>query len=42
MNGEWWTDTPVDREEWDIQLQTGALHRLSRSGKTWLLEGAYG
>jgi len=39
----WWEPWPVDREEWDVELQDGALLRLAwdGSGRRWVVEGEY-
>ncbi len=41
-SGDWWqADQNWWREEWDIQLEHGALHRLSRGPDGWRLDGEY-
>jgi protein ImuB len=39
--GEWWSDTPWDRDEWDVTLGDGATYRIFRDRATeaWFLEG---
>jgi protein ImuB len=40
-SGEWWTTTPWDREEWDVELSNGGLYRVYQSSQRWFLEGMY-
>lgn len=40
-SGDWWTPSPWDREEWDIELSDGGLYRVFRSSREWFLEGVY-
>jgi protein ImuB len=40
-SGDWWTASPWDREEWDIELSDGGLYRVYRSSREWFLEGVY-
>lgn len=45
-SGDWWTDAPWNREEWDIQLSNGGIYRvyqasLEPDGQHWYLEGMY-
>ena len=40
-SGEWWTQHPWIRDEWDAELPDGTLCRLSHEGSTWWLEGIY-
>lgn len=40
-SGDWWTVSPWDREEWDIELSDGGLYRVYRSSREWFLEGVY-
>ncbi len=39
-SGDWWTQTVWDREEWDVQLNDGALYRIFLSQR-WFVEGSY-
>lgn len=41
--GEWWAATAWARDEWDVELDDGALYRLYRehSGGNWFVEGVY-
>jgi protein ImuB len=41
--GEWWVPTSWSREEWDVELENGALYRLSRERATgqWYVDGVY-
>jgi protein ImuB len=40
-SGEWWTTTPWDREEWDVELSNGGLYRVYQAAQRWFLEGMY-
>jgi protein ImuB len=45
-SGDWWTDAPWNRAEWDIELNSGGLYRVYQTllepGRThWYLEGMY-
>ena len=40
-NGGWWENARWSTEEWDIELETGALYRLARNGSEWRVEGSY-
>ena len=40
-SGDWWTPSPWDREEWDVELSDGGLYRVFRSLREWFLEGVY-
>jgi len=40
-SGEWWTERPWIRDEWDAELPDGTLCRLVHEGSTWWLEGIY-
>jgi protein ImuB len=45
-SGDWWTDAPWNRAEWDIELSNGGLYRVYQSilepGQPhWYLEGMY-
>ena len=40
-SGEWWTERPWIRDEWDAALPDGTLCRLAHDGSTWWLEGIY-
>ena len=39
--GGWWEPASWAREEWDVELVHGGLHRLSRQPSGWFLEGTY-
>lgn len=41
-SGDWWTETPWEREEWDIELEDGTLCRIHRETGGWFMEGIYG
>jgi protein ImuB len=45
-SGDWWTDAPWKREEWDIELNNGGLYRVYQTSlepgrPRWYLEGMY-
>jgi protein ImuB len=40
-SGDWWTASPWDREEWDLELSDGGLYRVFRASREWFLEGVY-
>ncbi|MCG6962262.1 MAG: DNA polymerase Y family protein, partial [Acidobacteria bacterium] len=39
----WWSDSPADRDYWDIELSDGRLYRLYRNCRdgTWYADGVY-
>src|SRR5262245_32065757 len=39
----WWTETPADRDYWDVELTDGALYRIYRDRQTsaWFVDGIY-
>jgi protein ImuB len=43
ISGDWWTDTPWARDEWDVALSDGALYRIyfERPAGRWFVEGSY-
>jgi protein ImuB len=41
-SGDWWTQSPWSRDEWDIELESGALYRIYHEGASgWFIEGNY-
>ena len=40
-SGDWWTDVPWKREEWDVELSNGGLYRVYQASAHWYLEGMY-
>jgi protein ImuB len=42
-SGDWWTDQPWNRNEWDVALTSGAVCRIyqDRATACWFLEGVY-
>ena len=41
-SGDWWTPDPWARDEWDLELEDGALYRVYREGRgDWYIEGNY-
>jgi protein ImuB len=41
LSGDWWDTQSWRTEEWDVELDGGAMLRLSRQGVEWKVEGAY-
>jgi len=40
--GDWWTNTPWNRDEWDITLSNSTLYRIYREPNDhWFIEGTY-
>jgi protein ImuB len=40
--GDWWTNTPWNRDEWDITLSNSTLYRIYREPTDhWYIEGTY-
>ena len=41
--GDWWTDHPWARDEWDVAVSDGALYRIyfERISGRWFVEGSY-
>ena len=39
-NSKWW-DTPWKTYEWDIEIESGGVYRLCRTGKEWFVVGEY-
>jgi protein ImuB len=40
-SGEWWTEAPWLRDEWDVELGDGTVCRLAHDGSAWWLDGLY-
>ncbi|MFN8544131.1 MAG: DNA polymerase Y family protein [Candidatus Binatia bacterium] len=42
LTGEWWTDAPLARDYWDLELSDGGLYRCFHdAGGTWFVDGCY-
>ena len=43
VEDEWWTETPAERDYWDIELDDGGIYRLFRDRRTnsWYADGIY-
>lgn len=41
LSGDWWTDQPYRREEWDVAVADGTIYRLYQSPPRWYLDGYY-
>jgi hypothetical protein len=39
----WWTESPVDRDYWDVEVSDGGLYRIyrERRGGAWFADGIY-
>jgi protein ImuB len=39
----WWSDAPIDRDYWDVELSDGGLYRIYRDRRTqaWFADGLY-
>jgi hypothetical protein len=39
----WWSDQPVERDYWDVELSGGGLYRiyLDRTSGEWFADGMY-
>ena len=40
-SGDWWTNDPWARDEWDIALSDGTLYRIYSEQGRWFVEGSY-
>ena len=40
-SGDWWTDSPWRRQEWDVELSDGGLYRIYTAAAHWYVEGMY-
>jgi protein ImuB len=40
-SGDWWTDEPWVRDEWDVSLSGGAVYRIFCCPRGWFVEGSY-
>ena len=40
-SGDWWTELPWSRQEWDVELGDGGLYRVYKTSRSWFLEGMY-
>jgi protein ImuB len=41
LNGDWWSQQPWSRAEWDVKLADGTLCRIYEEEGGWFLEGRY-
>ena len=41
VSGQWWDRSTWSIEEWDIELDDGALYRISKHHEAWFVEGCY-
>jgi protein ImuB len=40
-SGEWWGEDRWALDEWDVELESGALCRIATDGRSWSLHGVY-
>ncbi len=41
-SGDWWTEGPWNRDEWDVSLNDGGIYRIYHEpGAAWFVEGVY-
>ncbi|MCZ6726191.1 MAG: hypothetical protein O7A98_02410, partial [Acidobacteria bacterium] len=43
LEENWWTDEPVDRSYWDVELSDGGIYRIyrDRRSQSWFADGIY-
>jgi protein ImuB len=41
LSGDWWSQHPWSRAEWDVKLADGSLYRLYEEDSGWFVEGCY-
>ena len=43
LEEEWWSETPVERDYWDVELAKGGLYRIyrERGSGEWFADGVY-
>jgi protein ImuB len=43
LEESWWSQTPADRDYWDVELSDGALYRIyqDRATGVWFADGLY-
>lgn len=40
--GDWWTESPWGRDEWDVSLSNGGIYRIYRENTVeWFVDGGY-
>ncbi len=40
-SGHWWDQDRWDRQEWDVELDSGGLYRIAYEANQWLIDGIY-
>ncbi len=40
-SGDWWTESPWRRQEWDVELSDGGLYRICTEAAHWYVDGMY-
>ncbi len=43
LEERWWSDRPVDRSYWDVELESGGIYRVFEDNRThaWFVDGVY-
>jgi protein ImuB len=43
LEERWWSDHPVDRNYWDVELESGGIYRVFQDNqtRTWFVDGVY-
>ena len=43
LEEDWWTENPVDRDYWDVELSEGSIYRIycDRRSQEWFADGIY-
>ncbi|MEM9478654.1 MAG: DNA polymerase Y family protein [Verrucomicrobiota bacterium] len=41
-SGHWWNRRAWSRIEWDVEIESGQVYRLTKTEKRWWVEGCYG
>ena len=43
LEERWWSDRPVDRSYWDVEMSAGGIFRLFQDNRTrdWYVDGVY-
>jgi protein ImuB len=43
LEERWWSDRPVDRNYWDVELESGGIYRVFQDNRTqaWFVDGVY-
>jgi hypothetical protein len=43
LEEDWWTEQPIDRDYWDVELSDGGIYRIyrDRRDESWFADGIY-